>query len=178
MRLLKKCIHQDMNSIDNPKLYKRTAARAIVLKDEDILLIYTKRYNDYSIPGGGVDDREDIKTGLLRELSEETGATRVKVMKEYGCYEEYRPTYYDGYDFMHMKSYFYICDADKELGDASPESYEVANGSVPVWINIREAISYNQNVMKNNENSMGLSIQRETFVLETILKEIIEGDVL
>ena len=79
---------------------------------------------------------------------------------------------------MHMKSYFYICDADKELGDASPESYEVANGSVPVWINIREAISYNQNVMKNNENSMGLSIQRETFVLETILKELVEGDVL
>ena len=178
MRLLKKCIHQDLETLENPKLYKRTAARAIVLKNEEILLIYTKRYNDYSIPGGGVDEGEDIKTGLLRELSEETGANRVKVIGEYGCYEEYRPTYYEGYDFMHMMSYFYICDADKVLGDASPESYEVANGSVPVWINIREAIAYNQNVMKNNENSMGLSIQRETFVLETIFKELIEGDSL
>jgi len=178
MRLLKKCIHQDLETLKSPRLYKRTAARAIVLKDEEILLIYTKRYNDYSIPGGGVDEGEDIKTGLLRELSEETGANRVKVLSEYGCYEEYRPTYYEGYDFMHMMSYFYLCDADKELGDASPESYEVANGSVPVWINIRKAIAYNQNVMKNNENSMGLSIQRETFVLETILKEIVEGATL
>jgi hypothetical protein len=73
-----------------------------------------------------------------------------------------------------MTSYFYVCDADKELGDASPESYEINNGSVPVWVNIREAIAYNKKVIKENANSMGLSIKRETFMLEHILDELIK----
>lgn len=175
MRLLKKYIHSDMEKLTDPKLFERTAARAIVLKGEEILLIYTKRYNDYSIPGGGVDEGEDIKAGLRRELSEETGAEQIKIIEAFGIYEEYRPTYKEGYDFMHMMSYFYVCDCHKTLGEASPEAYEQANGSVPVWININKAIVYNNKVIKNNENSMGLSIGRETFVLELILKEIVEG---
>lgn len=174
MRLLKKCIHPNFNKLESPVLYERTAARAIVLKGEEMLLIYTKRYNDYSIPGGGVDEGEAIKVGLRRELEEETGASQIRVLEPYGIYEEYRPTYKEGYDFMHMISHFYICDCHPLLGEAKPETYEINNGSVPVWINIRQAIAYNKEVIKNNENSMGLSINRETFVLELILKELVE----
>jgi|LGOV01.1.fsa_nt_gb ADP-ribose pyrophosphatase YjhB (NUDIX family) len=172
MRILKKSVH--IEDIENKNVFERTAARGIVLKGEEMLLIFTKRYNDYSIPGGGVDQGESVEKGLLRELAEETGAQRVKITKPYGIYEEYRETYHEGYDMMHMTSYFYVCDADKELGDASPESYEINNGSVPVWVNIREAIAYNKKVIKENANSMGLSIKRETFMLEHILDELIK----
>lgn len=174
MRLLRKFVHEEVKNLEKNRIYERVAARGIILKDEKILMIYTKRYNDYSFPGGGVNKNEDIKIGLMRELKEETGAQNIKLIDNFGKYEELRPTYYDDYDSMHMISYFYLCYSDKELGEASPEDYELQNGSEPVWVNIYDAINHNKSVINNKEKSMGLSIERETFVLELIAKELLE----
>lgn len=173
MRLINKYIHESCKTAVEPVIFERTAARGIILDDEDILMIYTKRYNDYSFPGGGVDDGEDIKTGLLRELKEETGAKNIEILNAFGEYEEFRPTHYDGYDIVHMLSHFFVCSADKELGVAKPEEYEINNGSEPVWVNIHDAIKHNKEVIAAKEDSMGLSIERETFVLELIAKELL-----
>jgi ADP-ribose pyrophosphatase YjhB (NUDIX family) len=51
-------------------LLTRKATRAIVLDGENILLLYTERYHDYSLPGGGVYDGESLINGLKRELKE------------------------------------------------------------------------------------------------------------
>lgn len=172
MRLLKKHIQETVHSIHQPITFERTAARGIVIHGNEILLIYTKRYNDYSIPGGGVDPHENIKEGLVRELKEETGAKNVAILDAFGVYEEFRPTHYEDYDIMHMNSYFYTCSADYILGEAKPEEYEIRNGSVAKWVSIEDAIAHNKKVMADKEDSMGLSIERETFVLELIQKEL------
>ena len=112
MKLLKKHIHKDVEDLTDPNILKRIAARGIIVKDNQILLIYTKRYNDYSIPGGGVDSHENIEDGLLRELQEETGAQNIQIIDNFGLYEEHRPTHYEGYDVMHMTSHFFVCSAD------------------------------------------------------------------
>ncbi|WBW97121.1 NUDIX domain-containing protein [Oceanirhabdus sp. W0125-5] len=166
-------IHNDIKKIEG-KIYERIAARAIILKGSKILLLYTKRYNDYSFPGGGVDPEEDLITGLKRELSEETGATNVEVLEEYGLIDEYRPSYYDDSDLIHMTSYFYVCKIDEKLGESNLEDYEIANGMSTIWIDINEAIRHNKEVIANKEESMGLSIERETFVLEMIAKELLK----
>lgn len=173
MRLINKTVHESYNETNSPTIYERTAARAIVLKGEDILMIYTKRYNDYSFPGGGVDEGEDIKNGLLRELSEETGAENIVILSDFGAFEEYRPSYYEGYDIVHMMSYFFICSSNRKLGIANPESYEIKNGSTPIWINIHDAIAHNEAVIAAKEDSMGLSICRETMVLKLIVEELL-----
>jgi len=173
MRLIHKHTNEAVAHLNEPVVYERAAARGIIMDGEDILLIYTKRYNDYSFPGGGVDTGEDLMHGLIRELEEETGAQNIEVQSAFGAYEEFRPTYYDGYDMMHMLSYFYVCSADRELGEASPEDYELKNGSEPVWVNIHEAISHNQKVMNDKEDSMGLSIDRETRVLKLVVDELL-----
>lgn len=173
MRLIDKYIHEDSSKFSNPVIFERTAARGIILDKEDILLIYTKRYNDYSFPGGGIDAGEDIKDGLVRELKEETGAQNIKIIDHFGNYEELRPTHYDGYDLVHMFSHFFVCNADKTLGQANPEDYEIKNGSVPVWVNIHDAIKHNNAVLSAKEDSMGLSIVRETKVLELIANELL-----
>jgi 8-oxo-dGTP pyrophosphatase MutT (NUDIX family) len=165
-------IHKDVKNIDG-RIYERIAARGIILRGCEILLLYTKRYNDYSFPGGGVDPEEDLITGLKRELLEETGAQNIEVIKEYGLFDEYRPSHYDDSDLIHMTSYFYICKIDNELGKSNLESYEIANGMSAVWIDINEAICHNKEVIANKEDSMGLSIERETFVLEMIAKELV-----
>lgn len=173
MRLIDTRIHDSFKTMNSPIIYERTAARAIVLSNDDILMIYTKRYNDYSFPGGGVDEGENIKTGLRRELSEETGAENISVIDEFGAFEEYRPSHYDGYDIVHMMSYFFVCTANKKLGEAHPEPYEIKNGSVPVWVNIHKAIAHNEAVIAAKEDSMGLSITRETMVLKMIVSELL-----
>ncbi len=173
MRLIHKHTNEAVANLTEPVIYERAAARGIIMDGEDILLIYTKRYNDYSFPGGGVDSGEDLMQGLMRELAEETGAKNIEVKSAFGAYEEYRPSHYKGYDMVHMLSYFYVCTADRELGEAQPEDYELKNGSEPVWVNIHEAIRHNQKVMADKEDSMGLSIDRETRVLRLVVEEIL-----
>lgn len=78
MKLLKKVLHPSLSE-QYGSVFIRNTARAIVLKGEQVLLLYTARYDDYSLPGGGIDDGESIEQGLLRELHEETGAQQIKI---------------------------------------------------------------------------------------------------
>ncbi|MEW9673324.1 NUDIX hydrolase [Ammoniphilus sp. 3BR4] len=172
MRLIKKLVHKDVTSLDG-NTFKRIAARGIILRGADILLLYTKRYNDYSFPGGGVDPGEDLLTGLKREVAEETGAKNIQVISEFGMIDEYRPHYKSGYDLIHMISYFYVCTIDEELHEVQLEDYEIENGTAPLWIDIHEAIRHNREVMAKKEDSMGFSIERETIALELVAKELV-----
>lgn len=173
MRLLKSTTHPDLNSPRvNPKGFHRQAARGIILRGQNILLLYTERYHDYSIPGGGVDEGEDIRQGLLRELEEETGAHTISVLSEFGRYEEYRPWHKDGFDFVHMESFCFVCSIGETLGDTKLEAHEIQNGMHPVWINIHDAIAHNEHTMANSDKR-GMSIERETFLLKLIVSELL-----
>lgn len=172
MKLLKELIHPELASRTG-RTFRRHAARGIVLREGRILLLFTERYNDFSLPGGGVNEGEDIQAALKRELEEETGARDVQVQAHYGFIEEYRPHWKPGYDLMHMTSHFFICDVAPELADARMERHEIANGMKPVWIDIFEAMHHNRQVMTRQEQTMGQSIQRETFMLEKISRELV-----
>ncbi|MEO9943843.1 NUDIX hydrolase [Paraglaciecola sp.] len=171
MRLLKTAIHPDVN-LQSTKVFKRDATRAIVLRGDKILMLFTERYNDYTLPGGGIDAGEDKIKGLQRELAEETGATGITNIIAFGHYEEFRPWYKNNLDTMHMNSYCYTCDIDSELGATQFEDYEVSNGMRPVWLNIHEAIQHNEDTMKHSDKK-GLSIERETFLLRRIVAELV-----
>ena len=171
MLLLKSTIHPEITDL-SASSFTRHATRAIILKDEDILLLYTKRYHDYSLPGGGIDEGESKVEGLIRELKEETGARSVKNIKEFGRYEEYRPWYKPDFDIVHMQSYCYTCTIDDVLLEPELEEHEVNNGMHPVWMNIHEAISHNEETIANSEKK-GLSIERETFLLKRIVEELL-----
>jgi ADP-ribose pyrophosphatase YjhB (NUDIX family) len=173
MRLLQSCIHPDLENLDGRTLHRR-AARGIALTGESILLLYTEYYRDYSLPGGGVDEGEDLLQGLVRELEEETGARNIKVMQPFGLYEEYRPWYKPEYDIIHIESYCYVCRVDFELGSTRLEDYEKRNGMVPVWIDVRDAIKHNKELMASGK-SKGMSIKRETFLLEQIAEELLDN---
>ncbi len=57
--------------------YKYRAAGAIVLRgsgdDTEVLVIHRKRYDDWSLPKGGVEDGETEPVAAVREVLEETG---------------------------------------------------------------------------------------------------------
>jgi 8-oxo-dGTP pyrophosphatase MutT (NUDIX family) len=170
MKLLKKIIHPSLKKIDE-NIYERIAARAIIRKNDEILLLYTKHYDDYSFPGGGVDLHEDILEGLKRELKEEIGAVSYEIINELGLIEEYRPYNYKGYQCMHMLSYYYECELTGPLEAPELEHYEIKNGMVSKWVKIKDAIAHNENILESKPNSMGYSVERETFILKMLLEE-------
>jgi ADP-ribose pyrophosphatase YjhB (NUDIX family) len=172
MKHLKTSTHPDISTLEGKTRFTRKSTRAIVLKGEEILLLFTKRYHDYSLPGGGLDDGEEIISGMVRELKEETGAKGVTNIKEFGIYEEYRPWYKPEFDVQHMISYCYTCEVHNDLGETQFEDHEVHNGMEPVWINIHEAIAHNEHTILNSEKK-GMSIERETFLLNLIKKQLL-----
>ncbi len=169
MKTLKVHYHPEIKSLEGKSKFTRLATRAITMDADNILMLYTERYDDYSLPGGGLDNNEDKVQGMKRELSEETGATGITNIKPFGIYEEYRPWHQPDYEIQHMVSYCYTCDIDKELGKSHMESYEANNGMAPKWINIFEAIKHNKKTISNSPKK-GMSIERETFLLELIAK--------
>ncbi|WP_324027651.1 NUDIX hydrolase [Maribacter sp. BPC-D8] len=167
MQNLKTHYHPDVVSLDNKSIFTRLATRSIAVQGDSILLLYTERYEDYSLPGGGLDDGEDKITGMIRELSEETGALEIRNIKPYGIYEEYRPWHKPGFDIQHMISYCYTCEINTTLGAPKMEHYEIKNGMTAKWVNIYEAIAHNKKTMLESAKK-GMSIERETFLLELL----------
>lgn len=176
MHILKTHYHPEVKTLENKSIFTRLTTRSIVIQGSDILLLYTKRYEDYSLPGGGLDIGEDKIDGMIRELTEETGAKNIKNITPFGVYEEYRPWYKPEYEIQHIISYCYTCKVNKELGPTRLESYEIKNGMKAIWINISEAIEHNKKTILTS-NKTGMSIERETFLLELIAKRMTQNQI-
>lgn len=71
-----------------------------------------------------------------------------------------------------MISHCYSCKIDRELGETNYEDYEINNGMKAVWKNIHDAIAHNEKTMAESPKK-GLSIERETFLLHLIVKEML-----
>mgnify|MGYP000094298555 CR=1 FL=1 len=171
MRLLHCSYHPEANTASDAQI-QRQAARAIVLNGDDILLLYTQRYDDYSLPGGGVDDGEALETALVRELQEETGAHNIQNIQAFGAYEEFRPWYKTGADVLRMHSYCFTCTIADDLRAPQLEDYEQKNGMRPLWVNIHAAIAHNEYTMMHSAKK-GMSIERETYLLKRIVAELL-----
>jgi len=140
MRLIKKL---DYTTKSFKYLDKRDSARAIVMDGDNILSIYIKKDNTYSIPGGGVMPDESIEEACIRELTEETGAVGSKILSEYGYVDEYRDSKYVRKAAFNMRSYYFLCTIEK-IGQDDLDDYEKDLGFEPKWIKLDDAISHNE----------------------------------
>ena len=108
----------------------RIACRGVILRDGNILLVYEANLDKYLIPGGGVEEGEDLEQCCIREMAEETG-TVVQPMQHYLTIHEY-------YGQWHLISHYFLCDilgkTEQHLTD-----YEATAGMVPKWLPLEEA---------------------------------------
>lgn len=132
-------------------------------------MIYSSKNGAYKFPGGGVDIGENYETTLIREVSEECGATVLSINDELGRVIEYDIPKEKDYDVFKMVSFYYICEVDPSLGEQSLEQYEKDLGFTPIWVDIDKAILANQLLIDSN-NFMRWT-PRETFMLKYIKEE-------
>ena len=112
----------------------RITARAVAFdKDNNVALIYSQKNNYHKLPGGGVEDGEDLETAMQRELIEEIGCV-VENIKDLGIVEEYRNEV-----GLHQISYCYIADVVMK-GIPKLEPNEIIEDYITKWIDLDTAI--------------------------------------
>lgn len=92
MKVLCELNDQVIMGQDNGRSSKqpRLTARGIVQNQDGLYAVmYAEKFNLHSLPGGGLEGKEDILTALRREILEETGCTCDEI-RELGLVEENR----------------------------------------------------------------------------------------
>ncbi len=124
----------DENSIQSWQ--HRKAARAVVFdKDNKIGLLHVSNKSYYKLPGGGVEEGEDIKIALDRECEEELGV-QIEVLNEVGSIVEYRTQHK-----LHQTSYCFIAKVSSDKSNPNFTEEEKSSGFEIVWVEPKDALN-------------------------------------
>jgi 8-oxo-dGTP diphosphatase len=116
--------------IDTNNFRRREASRAVVSDSAGkIALLRVGLYGYHKLPGGGIDEGEDIPTALERELLEEIGC-RAEVTGEVGEVVEYR----DQFELL-QTSYCFTATQVGEKGKPDFTEKELREQFSIVWAN-------------------------------------------
>jgi 8-oxo-dGTP pyrophosphatase MutT (NUDIX family) len=121
---------------DRKSYYVRHAARAVLLdKSGRVVLMHAQNRDYYKLPGGGIDEGEEVEIALAREILEETGAT-ADIIQNLGTVVEWR-------DFKKFNQFSHAFKALLKEQASSPTltESELEEGFEAEWIeNLDEAI--------------------------------------
>lgn len=142
----------------------RHAARA-VLYDQDgrVALLFASVRGYYKLPGGGVEDGEDMRLALARELMEEVGA-EAEVYGEIGRVEEWRVS---SESRMHQISDAYLARVSGAIGQPDFTDKEIADGFEVFWADdIDQAIRLVSGTIDHAAHEVRFMSLREKTILE------------
>jgi 8-oxo-dGTP pyrophosphatase MutT (NUDIX family) len=153
---------------------ERRTVRAVILNEKrQVLMLYSKAFDDYTFPGGGIKFMEDQKAALSRELQEELGAIGIEIIKPLGYTIEKRFGL-NGSGQVYLQSSTYYLTKVHQFGATSYVGREQEHGLESRWIYPEDAILHNQKVkndIKHQNPGLRTVLPREEAVLEFI-KEI------
>ncbi len=152
---------------EKTKTNYRKAVRAVILKDDNILLVHTNK-GDFKFPGGGMNKEESQEQTLIREVKEETGYIVGDVKEKIGVFIERSLDRYRKDFVFEMISTYYLCELTDGIADQELDEYEIELGFKPIWINLNEAIHVNEEIIKNNRLDINKWIYRETKALKAV----------
>lgn len=144
----------------------RYAARA-VLRDDlgKIALLFAGTRGYYKLPGGGVEQDEDMSLALARELLEEVGA-RAEVDGEIGRVEEWRVL---ADKALHQISDAFSARVVGEVGEPSFTEEELADGFEVFWAkDIDEAIERVSQTLNHEDMEVRFMSLRDKTILEAV----------
>lgn len=112
----------------------RKTARAILINSEGkIALMYAKKFDLYSLPGGGLEEGETELDALIREIFEETGC-QCDSIDSLGIVSENRAHADDV-----VLSYYFVVHTKTTHATPQLTDKEIENGTTLYWVNLQEA---------------------------------------
>ncbi|MEK5475673.1 NUDIX domain-containing protein [Paenibacillus sp. FSL R5-0407] len=139
MELLSEISDKDFgfeSSSSNVKYCVRRASRAVVInRNNQIAILFVSKHNYHKLPGGGIEEGEEMANALIREVVEEVGA-EIDIVSEVGTIIEYR----DKFELIQL-SYCYLAKVKTLLDHQFLTDDEKANGFVLKWVSLEEAIA-------------------------------------
>lgn len=152
--------------LDNPR--ERISARGIIIREDGKIAIFNKsKKHEYKLPGGGLEDGENIRECFLREAVEETGC-KVKITKKIGTIEEHR----ESDNFKQISHVFEakVIESNKKLKLTKKEK---AEGGKILWVRPEEGLKLIEGCMNKLKPSEYENLYHTKFIVyrdKTILE--------
>lgn len=113
----------------------RKAARAVLFNEDNcIAIMKVSNFNYHKLPGGGIEEKEDMEVALRREIKEETGA-EIEITGELGKIIEEKSKY-----SQIQESYCFIAKLKRQYKPKLTDE-ELKAGFSLIWIPLNRAIS-------------------------------------
>jgi 8-oxo-dGTP pyrophosphatase MutT (NUDIX family) len=157
---------QDLSK-ENLKVNRRGAVRAVIIKDNKLLMVHSNK-GDYKFPGGGINQGENSEEALMREVREETGYAISNIKGKIGTIISRNIDEYEENAVFEMVSNYYLCEVSKEQTHQQLDDYEAELGFCPKWMAIEEVIELNEDILRQDIKDKSPWVYRETVALKAL----------
>ena len=157
------------NYEEGGKAFSRPSARAVVIRNGRVAMVYSRKFQHYKFPGGGIEPGETRETALLREAREEAGLVLdPKSVRPYGFVHriergDAEPIFLQD-NFYHLA--LAVAAVPQEL-----DGYEAEEGYTLRWVDPKAAIQENKALTSVYKRKYHTMLLREAMVLEHLLAE-------
>lgn len=159
----------------NGTVGKRPSVRGIIIKDGNIAMMHSLKYDYYKLPGGGIESGEAYEDTLIREVREESGlVVKVDSIKEFGYVRRIEKGKIE--DIFIQDNYYYLCEVEEKQVEQSLEDYEEEEQFVLEFVSPKYAIEINENANHKEKEEIQTfrgMLERENKVLDLVRKEVI-----
>ncbi len=152
------------------KISSRTAIRAVVIKEDKILMVHTNR-GDYKFPGGGAEVKESHEDTLKREVREETGYLVSTIKNKLGKVIERKLEENEENCVFEMTSHYYLCEVLDDKTKQQLDDYEAEQDFQAEWIQLDKVIGLNEEIVSSNDKNKNPWVYRETYVLKELREQ-------
>lgn len=141
---------------------KKIAARAFIIKKDKVAVLYSKKYNAYITPGGGLEGNETLEEACIREAKEETGL-KVRPVEQIAILD-------CNYPRVRIVHNYFVCECITGTKEINRTKHEIDQDLELKWLNyldLKQAFSTTSNHFKYDT-----WMQREFVVIAELRKYI------
>ncbi len=151
------------------RAFVRPSARCVAVRDGKVAMIYSKKYNYYKFPGGGIEPGESKIDALVRETAEEAGLVIMRdSIREFGYVHRVQKSWRSTEDYFVQDNFYYLCKVEDEVIPQELCGYESDEGFTLEWVEPDRAIEVNRTADHGPKDAN--MIEREARVLQMLKK--------